>query len=475
MTAQSDRLRSPRLRGLALCVLTGLVSMLATAPGAAQAISARVVHVGKRPVPGVRPNVLLLIADDLGVDNVGAYAEHPEPARTPVIDQLAAQGLLFRNAWSNQTCSPSRSTLLTGRYTFRTGVGRALTYATTDFELGLDEDTLPQALLGGGYRTAAVGKWHLAAQGISGPQHPLLLGFEHHRGPMDNLPGPNGGSDYWDYAKAVDGVITQSTTYATTDQVDDALALIASFGSAPWFLWLAFSAPHSPYHAPPAALHTYDLPTEVTGNVPVHMKAMAEAMDTEIGRLLASIPPGVLADTIVIFLADNGTTGVSTTPPFDPDHAKASLYEGGVNVPLIVAGPGVVAGEECAALVNLTDVVATVAELAGVASPSAEDAVSLVPYFSDPDRSPVRTWVYSQRFAPVGFLSVYTADRRTARNVRFKLLVNFDASAQPTASELFDLSADPFETTDLLQGALTPFQQAAHDQLVLKMQGLQSW
>ncbi len=468
-----DLLARPSPSAVVAAVMTALVLLCGSL--SAQLPSATVVGVDERPAQSQRPNILLLIADDLGVDNVGAYGEHPNAARTPNIDGLAAGGVMFRNAWSNQTCSPSRSTLLTGRYTFRTGLGRAITYAGTGFELGLDESTLPQALYPAGYRSAAVGKWHMAGEFLSGAQHPLLLGFEHHRGPMDNLPGPNGGTDYWDYDKAVDGVITRSRTYATTDQVDDALDLMASFGPQPWFLWLAFSAPHSPFHAPPAELHSYDLPPNVGANIPIYMHAMTEAMDSEIGRLLASMPPAVLANTIVIFVADNGTAGVATDAPFDPNHAKATLYEGGVNVPLIVSGPGVARGAECGALVNLTDITAAIAELAGADTSFASDGVSIVPYFDDPALPSLRSWVYSQRFAPVGFLPVYAADRRTARDERFKLLINFDNAPTPTAFELFDLAVDPFETADLLLGSLTPSQQAAHDALLGTMQALQGW
>ena len=124
---------------------------------------------------------------------------------------------------------------------------------------------------------------------------------------------------------------------------------------------------------------------------------MLEALDTELGRLLAGIDPAVLAETIVFVVGDNGTAAQATTPPFDPDHAKNTVFEGGINVPFFVSGPGIPAGAECEGLVNLTDLLATVAELTGGGPVTAEDSVSIVPYFSDPTQASLRPWIYSER------------------------------------------------------------------------------
>jgi hypothetical protein len=132
---------------------------------------------------------------------------------------------------------------------------------------------------------------------------------------------------------------------------------------------------------------------------------MVEALDTEIGRLLSSLPPAVLANTMVLFVGDNGTNAKVTVPPFDVDHAKSTLYEGGINVPLIVSGPEVqVPGSEVSALVDTTDLFATVLELAGssAASRAPLDSVSLVPYFADPGTPPARSFAYAELFVPGG-------------------------------------------------------------------------
>jgi arylsulfatase A-like enzyme len=407
------------------------------------------------------PNVLLLIADDMGVDMVGAYDEHPDPARTPRLDALAAQGVLFRNAYTDPSCSPSRASLLTGRHCRRTGFGWGTNWYTEATELPLSETTIAEALPPA-YRSAAVGKWHLGSKKLSAELHANLQGFDHFRGFTGLLPGFISDA-YYDWVKVEDGVTSQCLTYATTEVVDDALELIGSFGTDPWFVWASFPAPHAPFHKPPANLHTYNLPANIQSSIPVHVKATVEAMDTEIGRLLDTLGPAVLANTIVIFVGDNGTDKPATTAPFDPNKAKNTVYEGGINVPLIISGPGVVAGE-CGALVGSTDVFGTIMELAGSAA-TADDSVSLVPYLSQPALPSLRETVYVERFRPNG-LGAYSFRDRAVRDERYKLIWSYTFSSLPTTQKFFDLQADPFETTDLLLGTLSLDQQVAYDALV---------
>lgn len=424
-------------------------------------------------------NVLLIVADDLGVDRVGAYGAHPDPGHTPVIDGLAAEGMLFRRCWSNPTCSPTRATILTGRYAHRTGVGHAFAYnGQQQPGLPADEVTLPQ-VLPPAYASWLVGKWHLATETNGGLDHALDVGFDHHLGTLGNLPGTTGGDGYWVHDKLVDGVLERSATYATTEQVDDALALIAA-ADGPWFLWLAFNAPHSPFHAPPQALHSYDLPADVGSDIPMAMKAMTEAMDTEIGRLLAGIDPAVLADTVIVFVGDNGTASPATTAPQDPAHAKGTVYQGGVHVPLIVKGPQVAPGTQCNALVNTTDLFATIAELAGAGPVSAEDSVSMVPYFSAPGLPPLRAHVYAEWFEPNGPGPGPTLERlRAARTNRFKLLATSEHPTAATQFQFFDLIGDPLETHDLLlDGPLPPGVQqvfSSLQQVLDDLDGQQPW
>jgi arylsulfatase A-like enzyme len=415
------------------------------------------------PSSAQQPNVLLLIADDLGVDRVGAYAAVPDPGHTPVIDALAAEGVLFRNAWSNPNCPPTRAGMLTGRQPRTTGFC-ATNFWNTPTELPLAELTVPE-LLPPAYRSAAVGKWHMGSLKASGYLHPLLQGFQHFRGSMTIFDASTGDS-YTSFTKVVDGTLFVPTTkYATTDQVDDALELIAGWGSEPWFLWLAFHAPHAPFHKPPASLHTFGtLPNPVSANIPVHVKAMAEAMDTEIGRLLDSLDPAVRANTVVLFVGDNGTDALATTAPFLPSHAKGTVYQGGVNVPLIASGPGLARGAECQALVSTTDLHATILELAGAGPAMGADSVSLVPYFADPALPSLRETVYTETFLPNGN-GPYTSRARALRDARYKLMQVFGPSAIPTEVHLFDLLLDPLELNDLLASPLDAGQQSAYEAL----------
>ncbi len=406
-------------------------------------------------------NVMLVIADDMGVDLVNAYHEVPVPGHTPVIDGLAANGVLFRNAWASTVCTPTRAGIMLGTQAFRHGMGTAVANLVDTLALDAGGSTLAH-LVAPVAKPMALGKWHMNLELDDPLLHPLRSGFAKYLGNMQVLPGGFGNA-YYDFDKNINGVMGHSTKYSTTDIVDNALGLIGATPQ-PWFLWMAFNAPHAPFHKPPANLHTFFLPTSVAGSIPIHVKAVVEAMDTELGRLLATIDPAVRANTLVIFLGDNGTTGQATEAPFDPDHGKGTLYEGGLNVPLIVSGPGVAQGAECDALVSVIDLFATIADEFGVAHDSGLDSVSLQPYLTDPSQPSLRDTVYSEYFEPPGF-GPYTRYDRAVRDARFKLMHSVTTLADKT--ELYDLDADPFEHMNLLASPpLAPDAQVAYDALL---------
>jgi arylsulfatase A-like enzyme len=407
-----------------------------------------------------QPNVLVIIADDMGVDRVAAYGEHPDPGNTPTLDKLAERGLLFRNVWANPVCSTSRATLLTGRYAFRTGVGHGVV-PVLDHELDPGTPSVAD-LMAPTHATGAFGKWHVHSVPGSGVDHPGLMGFEHYAGGLDVFEDFIG-DGYTDWVKTVDGEQTPTSAYATSETVDDALNWIGD-QSGPWFAWVAFHAPHAPFHAPPAELHSFDLPPEVADDIPLHTKAMVEAMDTEIARLFASLGGEVLSDTLVVFIGDNGTDKPAVTAPADPEKAKNTLFEGGINVPLLVAGPGVAQDAECKALVNTTDLFATLADVAGASLPLPADSVSLAPYFEDPDLPSQRTFVYADVFQPNGFLP-YTRWERAVRDGRFKLIREIDTATLEEQDALYDLFSDPLEETDLLLAAPSPAVVQAYQRL----------
>ncbi len=357
-------------------------------------------------------NVLVIVADDLGKDWLGLYGLSADPPSTPNLDALAASGVVFTNAWANPLCSPTRAAIQTGRYGFRTGIGGLVDNSQA---LAQSEVTLPEMLdLGtaGAYSHAYFGKWHLGNAGVGGALSPNLAGWDHFSGNAASAGSLVPGEDYFHFTKVVDGASIVVDGYATSDLVDDALAWIAAteVGGGPWLACTAFQAVHDPFHAPPPELHGVDLSAAgppATDPVP-YFRAMVEALDTEIGRLLSGID---LGETTVIFLADNGTDDRVVLAPFDPDHAKNSLYQGGVGVPFVVAGQAVAAAGTSAGLVHAADIFATVAELAGVDLGAVLppglvlDSVSFAPYLADPALSSVRSTLFSERFTPNGPVS----------------------------------------------------------------------
>ena len=198
-----------------------------------------------------------------------------------------------------------------------------------------------------------------------------------------------------------------------------------------------------------------------SGNRP-YFKAMIEAMDTEIGRLLDHIGPDVLEDTYVIFIGDNGTGGGVVGEPFRQGAAKGSVYNGGVAVPFLIAGPGVAEGKTSYALANSTDLYATFLEMAGIDMNNAVpdgvqlDSVSLMPYMADPDRDSTREWIYADAFTTD--LGVKSGEY-AIRGPRYKFLVD------QSVEHFFDLEVDPYEHTNLLDSELSNTQLARYESL----------
>lgn len=442
-------------------------------------------------VAPAQPNILILVLDDLGVDNLAAYGLTENVPKTPNLDLLFKRGIRFLNAWSNPVCSPTRATIMSGRYSFRTGVEYTVVEGGTP--LALREITLAELVNAGSpaYATGAFGKWHLGNVSVGGGWAPNLAGFDHYSGALRNLHPPE---TYFNWRKVTNGSSEVVNGYITTDTVDDVVQWIAGV-DGPWLAYVGFHAVHTPYHAPPAALHSVDLSTagDPTVDSRPYFEAMLEALDTEIGRLMIEAEID-LDDTYVLVVGDNGTEMQAIVPPFSPTKGKGTAYQGGVHVPLLVAGPAVAEpGATSAVLVNTSDIHATVAELAGlslsgnllgasmgpthggappgtiVGPPALFDSVSLVPYLLSPDRPSIRTYALAELVQKAGTPQAIT--RRAVRNKRFKLIMR-EVPPDPLEFEFYDLKLDPFETQDLLLGALTGDQQLVFDDLLAKMQSL---
>ena len=424
-------------------------------------------------------NVLLIIADDFGTDSHSLYNSSPGAVLppTPNINALKTTGVQFRNAYAQPTCSPTRASILTGRQPFRHGVTTAVT--ANDGQLMASEFTLPRAFAangGLGYSLAHFGKWHVTVGQNIANDPANIAGWPHYAGCLTgSLVGGSGGTGtYTAWTKTINGVTgtaNGTTTYATTDVTNDALAWIGARGSNPWFAWVAYNAPHTPFHKPPNDLHTYDttignwatLPINNTAaNQRTHHNAAVQAMDTEIGRLLAGMSPAVRANTWIIFVGDNGTTNQVIQTPFSNGHSKDSLYEGGVRVPLLISGPGVVApNRESTALVHAVDLYSTILEMTGINVTTTQPAVkpidsrSLMPLLlnqSEPARA---------AYAEESGAAIAAADSgRTVRMGDFKL-IRFNDNTE----RLHQISTDPDEQTNLLATTLNSTAQAAYDQL----------
>ncbi len=397
-------------------------------------------------LPQGAPNILLILADDVGVEMLSMYQVGDDAPPTPQLDALAARGIRFNQAWSNPTCSPTRASIQTGRHANRTGMGWVIAQGDS-FALPLAETTLPE-LLGSAtpaYATAIFGKWHLGAEYSpgGGNQAPNTAGFDYFSGTLQAVP------KYSSWIQVVDGETTERTGYLTAAQADDALAWIKD-RTGPWYAYVALQAPYEIPHLPPSELYTVQTPAECSQDRRACYKAALEAMDTKIGTLLAGIPADVLANTNVIFMGDNGTPNPVIGSPYSMGRGKLTLYEGGIRVPLIISGPAVLsslAGTTSDELVHAVDLFATVATMAGVSVGDLTlDGESLVPILLN--QGGTGDTLFSQSFEANGFgpSENRTRNEVAIRNAKYKL-IRFCLTG---AEELYDLEADPFELDNLL-------------------------
>ena len=399
-----------------------------------------------------RRNVLLIIADDLGSDYCGFYENHLDTAPMPNVRRLLQRGVRFRNAWSNPLCSPTRAGILTGRYSFRTGVGDAVGAGATELDTAeLTISRLLNVYTPNGIAKANIGKWHLHnPTPVSNWLFPNLMGYDHFSGSFSGkLP------DYYNWNKVVDGMTINVPNYATTETVNDAVSWIKGLSGKPFFLWLAFNAPHAPYHLPPQDLHSYTnlsgTTADIDANPKPYFKASLEALDHEIGRLFDTLVVYNLWDsTDIIFIGDNGNDPAVAQ---NQGSAKGSIYQEGVGVPFIISGPAVVNPNRASdALVNTQDLFATILEMFGDTSWQSQipagktvDSRSLMPLLKN-KAGGIRPWVFTEVFKTPASLG----DGKAIRGADFKLM-HFDDGTQ----KFFNLTNDPKENENLLDGTLS--------------------
>jgi arylsulfatase B len=384
------------------------------------------------------PNVLFIIADDLGKDAINGFSEGNIKPNTPNIDAIRNNGISFTNFWTNPTCTPTRSSIITGKYGYRTGVksvGDELSISETSLQAYISTQTNNK------YATAIVGKWHLS--GNNSAVNPEIFGIDYYAGLIRGAV-----NNYYQWQLSEDGASSQNTEYITEAFTDLSIDWINQ-QSKPWFMWLAYNAPHTPFHVPPSTMHSQgNLPAYNNGLDPIpYYMAAIEAMDFQIGRLLDNIPEDDRNNTLLIFIGDNGTPNQVAQNPYSSSTVKNTLYQGGINVPMFISGNSVSRSGTDNNLITSTDLFATIAEITGSSTNEIHDSKSFKSLFTQ--SKIIRDYQYSE-------LVDGARDEWTIRNREYKLIFNVLGM-----EEMYNLSKDPYENNNLLNGALTTIEQDA--------------
>ena len=397
------------------------------------------------PVAAARPHIVYIVSDDQGWKDVGF---HGSDIRTPNLDELARGGVRLGQFYAQPMCTPSRAALMTGRYPHRYGLQTLVIPSAGRYGLATDEWLLPEALRAAGYRTSIVGKWHL---GHADRRYwPMQRGFDDQYGPL------LGEIDYFthsahgtrDWFRNEQPVVESG--YVTELIGREAVRLIDGHDAdTPLFLYLAFTAPHSPYQAPQAYLDAY---ADVADPSRRAYAAMITAMDDQIGAVVRALERrGMRENTLIVFQSDNGGprsakfTGEvdmskSTIPADNGPYrdGKAMLYEGGTRVVALANWPGrIPAGSVVDQPMHIVDMFPTLAALAGADRGKSKplDGFDVWPVLSAGKRSPRTEVVYD--IEPF---------RAALRQGDWKLVWQ---TTLPSRVELFDLAQDPGEQHDV--------------------------
>ncbi|MEC0227552.1 sulfatase-like hydrolase/transferase [Paenibacillus alba] len=416
-----------------------------------------------------KPNVVFLIADDHRGEAIGAFGN--ETVQTPVLDSLAASGTSCRNTHifgglSGAVCAPSRACVHTGIPIFRATIGKDMMNREHSSVIHPDVRVMPQTMQSAGYLTHAIGKWHndkaSFARSFEGGDKLAFRGMsEHTKVPVHDYDVTGAYPKEQEYVEH---------TFSTELFTDAAVNFIEDYeGDRPFFLYVAYTAPHDPRTAPEPYASMYDksgipLPPNFvrehpfdTGDMTVRDEklagwprdedeirghiadyyAMISHMDAQIGRVIEALKAkGIYDDTLIVYTADHGLAvgqhGLM---------GKQNLYEHSVRIPLIFRGPGVPEGKQELALASNIDIFPTVAGLCGVDLPEETEGISLCPIFAGEVGS-VRGIVGS----------VYRDVQRMVTDGRWKLIRYYRSPETNTGTEriqLFDLLSDPWETQDL--------------------------
>ena len=427
--APSHLLRS-LLHRIATLILTSLTVCLSIEAGTCDG----------KPKNDSVPNIVLILVDDLGYGDLSSYGA--KDLDTPNVDRLVREGMKFTNFYANcPVCSPTRAALLSGRYQESVGVpGVIRTHWANSWGL-LDPKAvlLPAALKQAGYRTAMFGKWHL---GLGAPNLPNLRGFDFFHGFLGDMM-----DDYFHHRRH--NVNYMRINDETIDPPGHATDLFTEWTcrwlreydeEEPFFVYLPYNAPHDPIQPPEAFLKKYKAKHPGTDETRARLAALIEHTDWGVGRVLAALDAAGLDDnTLVIFTSDNGGAlrfGADNGPHRD---GKGKNYEGGIRVPTVARWPGKIAPGSRSEIVALSmDLYPTALEAAGLPPRDDLDGVSILPVLLGTKETLPARDVFFSRLMPPGRI-------HAIRRGQYKLLRPWPD--QPL--ELYDLKADPLETTDL--------------------------
>jgi len=435
---------------------------------------------------GGRPNVILIMTDDQGYGDLGVHG-NPKIS-TPHLDKFAAESVEVEFFYVSPVCAPTRASLMTGRYNYRTGVtdtylGRAMMHG--------DEVTIAEMLRAAGYRTGIFGKWHL---GDCYPMRPGEQGFEEslvHRGGGLCQPAGPAKNSYFDPLLEHNGRSVKTKGYCSDVYTDAAIDFIAKHRQEPFFVYLPFNCPHGPYQIAEDYYRPYEQMNLQPGDFPAgghplgkipgntsRVYGMVTNIDDNLGRLFEQLDElGLRDDTIVIFLTDNGPNGARYNAGMRAH--KGSVYEGGIRTAFFIRWPRrLTPGRKVDRIAAHVDIAPTILDACGVRRPAGTsfDGRSILPLLAGeevawPDRTLYFQWHRGDR--PVRYRAF------AARSQDYKLV--HAAGVQPVQHgglqdgadpadvpfELYDMAADPLETKNIA---------ADHPRIVEKMRkGYEAW
>ena len=420
-----------------------------------------------RTADAARPNIMVILVDDLGWGDLSCYGG--PNIQTPNIDTLARDGMRFTRFRANSSvCSPSRAALLSGMYPDRAGVPGVIRTQTPESCGFLAQRqhlaTLPEVLRGAGYHSALVGKWHL---GLESPNLPNERGFDLFHGFLGDMM-----DDYWHHRRhgnnymRLNGAVITPEGHASdlfSGWACDYLKERAEVKDQPFFLYLAYNAPHDPIQPPPDVLAQVKAREPDISEKRARLIALIEHLDSGVGRVLHTLEAtGLDKNTLVFFMSDNG--GPLNTEAFNGPHrdGKGTMYEGGIAVSCLARWPGTIApGAVSEAEGVQMDIFPTVLEAVGVDLKTARgarypqrlDGMSLLAVLTGKETAlPARPLYFVRREASAYF-GMKTSEAYIEGGL--KILQNTPFSHR----ELYDLAADPLETTDLAQKSKPRFQQ----------------